>query len=77
MNKKRKQKETLEVGDLVRVDVMEWNPNWAINGAIGFIREIIPLQGEDREIIQYRLILTKEEGIYPAILYRFELEWLA
>ena len=77
MNKKRKQKETLEVGDLVRVDVMEWNPNWAINGAIGFIREKVPIQGEDREITQYLVILAKEVGIYPAILYRFELEWLA
>ena len=77
MNKKRKQKETLEVGDLVRVDVMEWNPNWAINGEIGFIHAKVPIQGEDRKVTQYRVILAKEVGIYPAILYRFELEWLA
>ena len=76
MNKNRRQKETLQIGDLVRVDVMEWNPNWAINGALGFIRGITPLEGGD-DMIQYTITLARSGIINPVILYRFELDLIA
>lgn len=76
MNKNRRQKGTLQIGDLVRVDVMEWNPNWAINGALGFIREITPLEGGD-DMIQYTITLARSGIINPVILYRFELDLIA